>query len=228
MRLFVQNQLNLISNNIKSFESSDRDKINQIRNLQDKITTNYIKIMADLSDYCQEVLGKAPCKFTVVGMGSLSRKEVTPYWNFKHIILLEEGVQEKSSYNKILEYFRWYLVIFHVIIINLRETILPSVSIYCLNNKDFELGDWFYDAFTTRGISFDGMMPHACKFPKFPLGRQEFTKDKRWKTELIKPVSEMLKYQTKEEDLKNGYHLKDILTKVCFVYGDKNIFHNFE
>ena len=224
LRLFVQNQLNLISNNIKTFESLDRDKINQIRNLQDKITTNYIKIMADLSDYCQEVLGKAPCKFTVVGMGSLSRKEVTPYSDFEHIIFLE-GVQEKSSYNEILEYFRWYSVIFHVIIINLRETILPSVSIYCLNNKDSELGDWFYDAFTTRGISFDGMMPHACKFP---LGRQEFTKDKPWKTELIKPVSEMLKYLTKEEDLKNGYYVKDILTKVCFVYGEKSIFHNFE
>ena len=224
LRLDVQNQLNL-NNDITSLESLEQDKMNQIRNLQDKITTDYIKIMADLSDYCQEIMGKAPCKFTVVGMGSLSRKEVTPYSDFEHIILLEEGVQEKSNYNEMVEYFRWYSVIFHVVIINLRETILPSVSIYCLNNKDSELGDWFYDAFTTRGISFDGMMPHACKFP---LGRQEFTKDKSWKTELIKPVSEMLKYLTTEEDLKNGYHLKDILTKVCFVYGDKNIFDDFE
>ena len=226
LRVDVQNQLNnLIGNDIESLESLEQDKINQVRHLQDKITTNYIKIMADLSDYCLKIMGKATCKFAVVGMGSLSRKEVTPYSDFEHVILLEEGVQTKSSYDEVLEYFRWYSVIFHVVIINLRETILPSVSIYCLNNKDSELGDWFYDAFTTRGISFDGMMPHACKFP---LGRQELTKDKPWKTELIKPVSEMLKYLTTEEDLKNGYHLKDILTKVCFVYGDKNIFDDFK
>ena len=225
LRVDVQSQLNLIGNDIESLESLEQDKIKQIRDLQDKITIDYIKIMADLSDYCLKIMGKATCKFTVVGMGSLSRKEVTPYSDFEHVILLEEGVQAKSSYDEILEYFRWYSVIFHVVIINLRETILPSVSIYCLNNKDSELGDWFYDAFTTRGISFDGMMPHACKFP---LGRQEFTKDKPWKTELIKPVSEMLKYLTTEEDLKNGYHLKDILTKVCFVYGDKNIFDDFK
>ena len=214
-----------LSQKNKHSENLKQEKTKQIRDLQDKITTDYIKIMADLSDNCLKIMGKAPCKFIVVGMGSLSRKEVTPYSDFEHVILLEEGVQEKSNYDKILEYFRWYSVIFHVVIINLRETILPSVSIYCLNNKDSKLGDWFYDAFTTRGISFDGMMPHACKFP---LGRQEFTKDKEWKTELIKPVSEMLKYLTTEEDLKNGYHLKDILTKVCFVYGDKNIFDDFE
>ena len=57
--------------------------------------------------------------------------------------------------------------------------------------KDFSLGDWFYDVVTPRGISFDGMMPHACKFP---LGRQQHTKDKQFTTELIKPVSEMLEY----------------------------------
>ena len=125
----------------------------------------------------------------------------------------------------ILNYFRWFSVIFQTVVLNLQETILPSVSIYSLNNKESKHGDWFYDAFTTRGISFDGMMPHACKFP---LGRQQLTDNKPWKTELIKPVNDMLKYLTTEEDLKNGYHLKEILTKICFVYGDKIIFNNFE
>ena len=203
----------------------EKEKILQIRNLQNKITTDYTQIMANLSDYCKGVMGEAPCKFAVIGMGSLARKEITPYSDFEHIIVLQEGIQRNKDYDEILEYFRWYSVIFQVVVINLQETILPSVSVSCLNSKDSELGDWFYDAFTTRGISFDGMMPHACKFP---LGRQEFTKDRPWKTELIKPVSEMLKYLTTEEDLKNGYHLKDILTKVCFVYGDKIIFDDFE
>ena len=48
------------------------------------------------------------------------------------------------------------------------------------------------------------------------------------KTELIKPISEMLKYLTTTENLKNGYHLKNILTKTCYVSGDMSIFENFQ
>ena len=131
--------------------------------------------MYDLSHYCEKVMGEAPCKFTVIGMGSLARKEITPYSDFEHIIVLEELSKQEMPTENILNYFRWFSVIFQTVVLNLQETILPSVSIYSLNNKKSKHGDWFYDAFTTRRISFDGMMPHACKFP---LGRQEFTDDK--------------------------------------------------
>ena len=67
-------------------------------------------------------------------------------------------------------------------------------------------------------------MPHACKFP---LGRQQHTQNKQFTTELIKPVNEMLEYLSSGADLKNGYHLADILTKTCFVYGSKFVFKQF-
>ena len=227
----VQNMRSLV--NEKVFKDMDKnlsfnqeqEKINHIKDLQNKITQDYSQIMADLSQYCEEVMGEAPCKFTVIGMGSLARKEITPYSDFEHIVVLEEISQQEMQNKNVLNYFKWFSVIFQTVVLNLQETILPSVSIYSLNNKESKHGDWFYDMFTTRGICFDGMMPHACKFP---LGRQQFTYDKPWKTELIKPVNEMLKYLTTEEDLKNGYHLKEILTKICFVYGEKTIFDNFE
>ena len=38
----------------------------------------------------------------------------------------------------------------------------------------------------------------------------------------------MIKYLSSEADLKNGYHLADIFTKTCFVFGDENIFRQFE
>ena len=223
MRNFVDQKIlrDIDKNNLLNQE---QQKINHIRDLQNKITKDYTQIMADLSRYCQQVMGDPPCKFTVVGMGSLARKEITPYSDFEHIIVLEETNQQQITEHK-LDYFRWFSVIFQTILLNLQETILPSVSIYSLNDKESLHGDWFYDAFTTRGICFDGMMPHACKFP---LGRQQFTDDKPWKTELIKPVGEMLEYLTTEADLKNGYNLKDILTKICFVYGDRAVFDNFE
>ena len=68
-------------------------------------------------------------------------------------------------------------------------------------------------------------MPHASKFP---LGRMQPTKNKPFETELIKPVSEMLKYLGSEADLRNGYHLSDILTKTCFVHGNEEVFKQFE
>ena len=186
-------------------------KISTIRSINKQIANRYKQIMADVSQFCE---------YAVVGMGSLARDEITPYSDFEHIILLYDD----KNYKSYLEFFRWYSVIFHVIILNLQETIIPSLNIDYLNAKTNSLGDWYYDAITPRGISFDGLMPHACKFP---LGRTQLTQKKPFTIELIKPVSEMLEYLSSEANLKNGYHLADILTKTCFVFGNESIFETF-
>jgi len=93
-----------------------------------------------------------------------------------------------------------------------------------LNDSSKSNNGWFFDEVTTRGISFDGMMPHASKFP---LGRCQITENKPFTTELIKPVSEMVKYLEVDEDLKNGYKLADVLTKTCFVARNKDVYDLF-
>ena len=188
--------------------------IEQIKKLQQKLYDEYSKIMAGIGEYCIEVLGKPPCKFSIAGMGSLARAEITPYSDFEHVIILEE----LDDYEEHTEYFRWFSVVFHVIILNLKETLVPYLDVSCLDG-------WFYDTRTPCGVSFDGMVPHACKFP---LGRQQHTKKKPFSTELIQPISKMLEYLTTEVDLKNGYYLKDILTKTCFVFGNRNVYEKFE
>ena len=200
--------------------AQQKTKIKFIKNIQLEIVRNYTKIMKDLSRFCERVMGSPPCKFAVVGMGSLARNEITPYSDFEHIILLENNICDENF----LEYFRWFTVIFHVIVLNLQETIIPSLNIEYLNNETGELGDWFFDT-CTSGISFDGMMVHACKFP---LGRTQPTKNKPWTAELIKPVDKMLEYLSDDVHLKNGYHLSDILTATCFVYGKKRLHDAFE
>ena len=211
----------------KTKEEIENIKIKTIRNLQEKIAKDYKHIMADILHYCETVMGNTPCRFVVVGMESLARKEITPYSDFEHIIVLEENCQQKPDYEKVLKYFRWLSVIFQIIVINLQETIVPSVDIDCFKTTENKKKKcWFYDEITTRGISFDGMMPHACKFP---LGQKVLSdENKEYETELIKPVNEMLKYLSSQTDLKNGYHLKDILTKVCYVGGDESIFKSFQ
>ena len=187
-------------------------KAKSIHCINKTIANKYKQFMTDISKLCLNIMGNPPCEYSIVGMGSLARNEITPYSDFEHIILLRDD----ENYEQHLEYFRWYSVIFHLIVLNLQESIIPSLNIKSLS--------WFFDAHTPRGISFDGMMPHACKFP---LGRFEKTDKKPFVTELIKPVSEMLKFLSSEEDLKNGYHLADIQTKTCFVFGNKNVFDQF-
>ena len=202
------------------FQKHMSQNISASREVNKIIADKYKQIMADTSQFCENVMGKPPCEYAIAGMGSLARAEITPYSDFEHIILL----YDTDNYQCHLEYFRWFSVVFHVIILNLRETIIPSLNVNSLNDKNCRLGDWYYDAITPRGISFDGFMQHACKFP---LGRTQHTKLKPFKTELIKPVSKMLEYLSSEADLKNGYHLADILTKTCFVFGNITIYEKF-
>ena len=200
--------------------------INQIQSLQLSLSFQYKTIMAFVSQQCFKIMGPSPCRYTLVGMGSLARDEITPYSDFEHIIILENNsaTLRSGAYFTTLEYFRWYSVIFHFIILNLQESIIPSVCIPCLMKEHTSGESWFKDYITTRGISFDGMMPHACKFP---LGRTQKTENKPWTTELIKPVNEMVRYLETEQDLKNGYKLADILTKTCFVEGDQELYEQF-
>ena len=204
----------------KTLHTLEENKSLAIEHLNITIAERCKLLMAELSQFCQDVMGKPPCEYAVVGMGSLARNEITPYSDFEHVIVLFD----EEDYETNLEYFRYFSVIFQVVVLNLQETIIPSLNIYSLNDSGSVLGDWFYDVHTPRGISFDGMMPHACKFP---LGRQQHTKKKPWTTELILPVSKMLDYLSSDMSLKNGYHLADILTKTCFVFGNEDIFKQF-
>ena len=224
MRKHVDQELRKISN-VEEHESEnimdhqELNKVEAIESLQNKVTADYTQIMANIANECEQIMGKPPCNFTIVGMGSLARKEITPYSDFEHVIVLGPNFDGQSEIT--LNYFRWYSVIFQIILVNLGETIIPSV----LNETNSKFGRWFYDDVTKSGLSFDGTFPWACKFP---LGRQQATKNKKWKTELIKSIPDMLKYLNCEESLKNGYHLGDILTKICYVYGNQNLYEVFE
>ncbi|XP_076824520.1 uncharacterized protein LOC143470342 isoform X4 [Clavelina lepadiformis] len=193
----------------------EKEKTANMKAIQTQVTQKYKNMMIFVSRKCEKIMGVSPCKYSVTGLGSIARSEITPYSDFEHIILLEEGVQIKEKYGKVLEYFRWFSVIFHVIILNLQETIVPCVGIPSMIDKNKIDGtSWFFDT-SRSGISFDGMKVYACKMP---LGRMEETPKKPWTTELIKPSNKDTQQEALirqlEEDLKNF----DILNSLDALY----------
>ena len=73
-------------------------------------------------------------------------------------------------------------------------------------------GEWFYDDVTTRGVSFDGFLPGACKIP---LGNmQDF--------ELIHTPEKMAEFQSNEWYQKN-WRLADTLTTFAPLGSEKSV-----
>jgi len=124
---------------LKDYYSEDflRKVVPALETLQISIYEWYCNLMKKVYDISVDVLGDAPCQYALIGMGSLARKEITPYSDFEHAILLEDGVQHREDYQKIIEYFRWVSVVSNILVINLGETIVKCAALPYLNN-DFQ------------------------------------------------------------------------------------------
>jgi predicted nucleotidyltransferase len=193
----------------------EKRRTNLISTLFRKISEDITNFIRMLIEECTLVLGNAPCRFAVIGLGSLARNEMTPYSDLEFAILLEEGAKTESN----LVYFRNITRYLHLKVLNLGETILPSMSITSLN--DFYSGDpsrmWFFDD-GPKGFSFDGAMPWASKSP---FGRKKSqTKEA---LELIKTPEEMAALQSEQVAIKEGYHLADVMATSMFITGDEEL-----
>ncbi|XP_076810537.1 uncharacterized protein LOC143453229 [Clavelina lepadiformis] len=226
-------KLENIPENISDEDVQERQKgkTEFMKKLQTSVSHFYADMMKHISREIEQIMGNPPCRYALVGMGSLAREEITPFSDFEHIILLEDEIfknmnedDDSIKTESVLEYFRWFCVVFFMVVLGLRETRLYNVSIPSLNNNQNKKHNWFYDDHTPSGISFDGMALYASHFP---LGRQEKTKKKSLTTELIKPVTKMVNYLDEDVDIKDGYNLANVLSNPCFVYGHKPVFEKF-
>lgn len=191
-------------------------KIETVRTLLEKTTKDYGVLMHYIAGKCQSILGDAPCKFSLVGLGSLAKREITLYSDFNYVIVLEEGVQYRGMYEEILEYFRWFAVLFQVIIIGVGETLLTSIGIECLVD--------FFDAYTPSGIAIDGLMPLVCEMHTLecvPLTAVTTA------TEFIRPVKYMASLWSLCKSTEIGFKLKNLLRNFCFVYGSDDVYKQF-
>ncbi|MCS5711337.1 DUF294 nucleotidyltransferase-like domain-containing protein [Candidatus Berkiella aquae] len=114
---FVSNPFDNLSGHFKSAENPDKVKLDQLRNqhfLQinaesQKASPDYMQVAKNISTdtkkYVNAIiadeikkLGKPPCKFTVITLGSLARKESGPITDLEIGIVMEEKTVENYSY----------------------------------------------------------------------------------------------------------------------------------
>lgn len=182
------------------------------------ITKSMRQLITCMINHCFEVMPTPPCKYTVLGLGSTAKEEATPYSDLEFCILTERDT------NDVVEYFTHLTHLFHLKVVELGETILPSLGIQSLN--DYYSGntedDWFLDK-GCRGFSFDGAMPWASKVP---TGRKK-TSAKPCVQSLIKTPRNMASLLSRKEISREGYRLADVLSTCVVICGDNSLFAEY-
>ncbi len=156
--------------------------------------------LARLYQESEDKLGPAPCKYTVMGLGSMALQQMTPYSDLEFAILMEDN-ESQEVLAKQREYLRQLSHLVHLRVINLGETVVPR-SKYGVS----------LDYLGKRGINFD-------LGGKTPLGRS----DKKY--ELIQPVAGMMRYLRNEGHKMEHMDklLPFILERTCCVHGDPGL-----
>ena len=205
---------------IEALELQRAEAIHQLYQFIGQEMRDFIKV---LLQECFAALGPPPCEYSVLGLGSLARGEMTPYSDFEWALLIEDKSEKINSQNKV--YFRKLAQLLHIKVINLGETILPSMAIKSLNyfHANDPLANWFYDDVIPRGFAFDGLMPWASKTP---LARQA-TAASPSETELIATPKDLANFLMDEIDLKEGYHLAEVLAATTLVGGNESLYQTY-
>ena len=167
------------------------------------------ELLAKFYQESEALLGPAPCKYAVMGLGSMALQQITPYSDLEFAILMENAPDEDTA-EAWRAYFRKLTHLVHLRVINLGETVVPF-SKYKLS----------LDHLGKRGLNFD-------LGGKTPLVR----KDKlhlEEPYELIQPVSAMVHYLHNEEDKMEHMDklLPYILESTCYVYGDSSLHERY-
>lgn len=203
----------------------EQERCDAIERIYETIHDDMKSFVGEIFRFCSEIAGPAPCNYSIVGLGSTSRKESTPYSDLEFGILLgrskgEDDFLEQRAYFRFLTYF------IQSQIVKLGETILPSLGIASLNDfySEKKQDDWFFDDMIPRGFSFDGMMPWACKTP---LGRKAWQGEPP--LEFIMTIDEMLELQNVIPASSSGsLETAHVFSRVCHLYGDTELTENYQ
>ncbi|MFK8040589.1 MAG: tetratricopeptide repeat protein [Rickettsiaceae bacterium] len=148
----------------------------------------------------KEIGLEPPCKYALIGLGSMALNQMTPYSDIEFAILTEN--------NNYKDYFRNLSHLIHFKVINLGETIIPT-SRYGLDMSNL----------VHPGVNFD-------LGGKTPLGRIDGDKP----YDLIKTVEEMMWYVRNEDNKSEHIdkNLPFILEKVTYITGNERLVTDYQ
>ncbi len=177
-------------------ENDAANYISQSEDLFKEIAFNMKGFLNHLHEEAKKEMGlESPCKYSLIGLGSMALNQMTPYSDIEFAILTENNDYKKDPATK--DYFRNLSHLIHFKVINLGETIIPT-SRYGLDMSHL----------VHPGVNFD-------LGGKTPLGRIDGDKP----YDLIKTVEEMMWY-VRNEDNKSEHidkSLPFILEKVTYI-----------
>jgi hypothetical protein len=154
---------------------------------------NYV---AELYKEAEAILGLPPCDYTVIGLGSMALRQITPYSDLEFAILTANDNYKQSEDFRVREYFKNLSHLVHFKVINLGETIMP-ISSYGFDFKEF----------IKAAVNFD-------LGGKTPLGRIDKPYD------LVQTVEGMINYLKNDGNKTSNMDktLLFILQKTCPIY----------
>jgi tetratricopeptide (TPR) repeat protein len=125
----------------------------EVRQLYQEIAQGIKVFFEFIVAQAMATLEPTPCEYAMIGFGSLAREEMTPYSDLEFGILIHGDTPANR------DYFKRLTNLLHLKVINLGETILPTLNIPCLKA--------FFDRIIPRGFAFDGagMEGKGCKTP---------------------------------------------------------------
>lgn len=139
-----------------------RDNLSDNLKATSELNANHLikKFNADLRDFlkkifedCFRLIGPHPCKYAILALGSLARREACPYSDLEFAILVSNMCEkDEKEKNMITQYFEVLTNLVELYIIQLGETPLPPQ-------------DGIHLQFITEGVRFDegGNVPFKNK-----------------------------------------------------------------
>ncbi|CAH1803265.1 unnamed protein product [Owenia fusiformis] len=211
-------------------EECQRRTIESSKCYYDTLTRKIIELHKLMIDDCISVLGRRNCRFAIIGLGSLARKEVTAWSDLESAILYDPTGKSNEEIEKLKLDFRILVHYLHLKVINLGETKINALDIPVLCDFNCKLPNGvkdndFHDEITPQGLCFDGALPKASKIP---FGRRSTKHPTKQDTlELIMTLDEMSECQFEEVSIKEGYHLSDVLLTSTLITGDESLWNEY-
>jgi tetratricopeptide (TPR) repeat protein len=192
---------------IKVGEESFKEKYTaKASELLDSNTSGMKEYLANIVKDAEKALGASPCKYSVIGLGSISLKQITPYSDLEFAILVAEDNEQ------IQEYFAKLGHYINFAVTALGETTIPYSS-YKVN----------LDIIVKRAVNLD-------LGGKVSLGRED--KDYKLVCSIDQMIHNMNGEHNEEVKVKDPKRvdakLPLILQTVCHVAGEKELTSEYQ